>query len=160
MAGDPGPDLLGRSGEGELQQAWVPERSQHRGAQGAQHQQVATEQLRRQRAPLGRCAVISAAKGHGGELAEVFEAERLAAGEPDLDPLTARVVSAAQAPRDRRRVVGHQEVAGSEVVGNLCAIHVPEPTCSVHYQQVVITGLVETGDVQKRGQLVHSREDG
>ena len=101
MTGDPRPDLVWSSTEGKRQQAWVSERSQHSGAEGAQQQTVAGEKLGWQRALLGRNPVVAATEGHGSDLADVVEVERLPAGEPDLDLLATRLVDAKQAGRDR-----------------------------------------------------------
>ncbi len=117
MARDPRPDCTRVACEPQGHQARVAQSALDRGRQGSEPQPVPWPKKRGRRAVLGRGAVVAGAEHQGGEVVHVRRGEGAAAGEADLDPGPGPDMDSAQARGQGGRVVGDQEVAGVEVLG-------------------------------------------
>ena len=94
----------------------MPEHALDDRGERAEPQAIAGVQRRRRRSPLGRRAMVPRAEGHRDEPPHPLPRQRAAPGQPHLDGGRRRFVLAGQAGRQRRGVVGDDDVAGPHQV--------------------------------------------
>ena len=103
--------LLERSFERQLDQPRMPEHALDHGVERAEPKSIAGEQRRRQRPLFGRRAMVPGTEDHRDEAAHPLPRQRAAPGQPHLDGGRRRLVLARQAGRQRRGVVGDDDVS-------------------------------------------------
>lgn len=119
VARDAGPDAVGVAVETQLDEPRVVEQPRDRRRQRAELQPVAGVQGRRRGAVFGARAEVAGTEDDRGEGVHRIHPQRSPPGQPHLDRRAGGQVRAVQAGRQRRRIVGHQQVAGAQPAGEV-----------------------------------------
>ena len=117
VPGDAGADRIGSAGEAQLDQARCGDDAKDGCRERPERERVADLERRRQRPVLGARAPVAGAEDDGREGRDVVSRERATAGEANLDRRAGRAVSAGETRRQRRGVVGDDEVAAATRAG-------------------------------------------
>jgi len=135
MPCDAVPDRVGCPGKLQGDEARVAEETQHGGLQRAQRQGIARAQLGGRGAVFGAAAMIAGAEDDGRKPPHVVHGQRAPAGQSDLDGRSAPLMHAAEARGYGGGVVGDEQVAGTQMVGQLGTHGVMQPAVAVDDQE-------------------------
>jgi hypothetical protein len=114
VARDSRPDRVGRAREANRHEPGMVVQANDRGLKRSEREDIPDPERRRDRPLLGPCPKVARPEHDDHDLPDVLDRKRAPGGETDFDRRCGPAVEPREARRDRRRVVGDEEVPGTQ----------------------------------------------